>query len=246
MAGRIGAWPAEPPVSRAPARFVLYAQGRTGSHLLMHLLGAHPQLRCDGEVLNRQQWPGAWQWARRAAIRAPDVYLPWRARSAAPLVWGCKVPIATSVRGLARLQRQGWHILFLQRRSRFDRALSWCVASLTGEFQRSDALRPDTISVPIDMFLAQLAFRRQWDDRSTQAMRAVPHVPLMYEDHLVDPTQRAATCARLFTALHLPVIPVETGIRRSFDRPYRELVANYADVLDAFERSEAAHTPDAP
>ena len=33
-------------------RFVLFGQGRTGSKLLVELLHSHPDIHCDGEVLN--------------------------------------------------------------------------------------------------------------------------------------------------------------------------------------------------
>lgn len=227
-------------MTAAPRRFVIYAQGRTGSHLLMHLLAAHPQVQCDGEVLNRDRWPGAWQYARRLALRCPDLYLPWRARDSQAPSWGCKVPIATSPRGLGRLAASDWCVLFLQRRSRFDRALSWCVASLTGEFQRSGAERPAHVTVPEALFREQLAFRLHWDERSTRIMAGIPHVPVCYEDDLVTAERRAVTAERLQTTLRLPIVPVRAETRPSFDRRYEDVVTNYAVLRGLHETFEAA------
>lgn len=215
-------------------RFVIYAQGRTGSHLLMNLLTSHPELECAGEVLNRERWPGLWSTARRAALRLPEIYLPWRARAASHRVWGCKVPIATAATGLARLQAAGWCMLFLQRRSVFDRALSWCVASLTGQFQRPADDRREPLAMPVTvpetMFRRQLAFRTAWDERSQRVMAAIPHVPLFFEDHLADPARWRATSTILQQHLGLPACDVSVTSRRAFDRSYAEVVTNH-DLL---------------
>ncbi|GAB1343716.1 hypothetical protein [Gemmatimonas sp.] len=210
-----------------PRPFVIYAQGRTGSHLLMSLLASHPQVECAGEVLNREQWRGPWQLARRVALRCPDVYLPLRARRATRRSWGCKVPIATSARGLARLASNDWLILFLQRRSRFDRALSWCVASLTGQFQRSRSEAATRITVPEPLFRDQLEFRRHWDAVSQGVMRDIPHLPLMYEDHLAVADLWPSTGTMLFTHLELPHADVQPATKRSLDKSYRDVVTNF-------------------
>lgn len=227
-----------------PRPFVIYAQGRTGSHLLMSLLASHPLVECAGEVLNRGQWTGPWQWARRAALRCPDVYLPLRARRSANRSWGCKVPIATSARGLARLASNDWVILFLQRRSRFDRALSWCVASLTGRFQREPGGAPTPITVPESLFVEQLAFRRHWDTVSQGVMRDIPHLPLVYEDHLASPDAWPTTGAALFSRLELPGSAVKSATKRTLDATYRDVVTNFDALHRLFVEDGGDVVPD--
>ena len=229
-----------------PRPFLIYAQGRTGSHLLMSLLTSHPLVECAGEVLNREQWRGPWQFARRAALRCPDVYLPWRARRSTSRSWGCKVPIATSARGLARLASQDWLILFLQRRSRFDRALSWCVASLTGQFQRERSEAPTSITVPESLFREQLAFRRHWDAVSQGVMRDIPHLPLVYENDLAMPDSWPSTGATLFARLELPYADVRPATRRSLDRSYRDVVTNFDALHRLFVEGGGDEVPGSP
>jgi hypothetical protein len=218
------------------SRFVIYAQGRTGSHLLMSLLASHAQVECAGELLNRQDWPGWQQYLRRGALRAPDWYLPWRARSATRPCWGGKVPIATSPRGLARLQRLGWRVIFLERTSVFDRAVSWCVATLSGRFQSTGKEQAPRLVVPETLFREQLAFRAKWDAESARAMQTIPHLALNYEADLAQSVYWQPTADRLFAYLGVPSLPVAVRTARSWDRRYEDIIENF-EVLRAVHAS---------
>ncbi|WP_145979210.1 hypothetical protein [Gemmatimonas phototrophica] len=220
---------------RASPRFVIYAQGRTGSHLLMSLLGSHSQVECAGELLNRQDWTGWRQYARRAVLRAPDLYLPLRSRAATRLCWGGKVPIATSARGLARLQAQGWCVLFLERTSIFDRAISWCVATLAGRFQSTGREQAPRLLVPEPLFLEQLAFRAYWDRESQRVMQDIPHLRLNYEADLAQPALWQQTASRVCATLGVTSEPLAGQTARSWDRRYDEIVENYDRLLRLYE-----------
>jgi hypothetical protein len=222
-------------MSLPTSRFVIYAQGRTGSHLLMSLLSSHSQVECAGELLNRQDWTGWRQYARRGALRAPDLYLPLRARQATRPCWGGKVPIATSPRGLARLQARGWCVLFLERTSVFDRAISWCVATLAQRFQSTGREQAPRLHVPEPLFLEQLAFRTHWDRESRRIMQDIPHVALNYDADLAQAVHWERTSNRVCTALGLASEPLQGQTARSWDRRYEEIVENYDRLRLIFE-----------
>jgi LPS sulfotransferase NodH len=226
-------------MSLTSPRFVIYAQGRTGSHLLMSLLASHSQIECAGELLNRQDFPGWRQYVRRGALRAPDLYVPRRARRATRPCWGGKVPIATSARGLARLQARGWHILFLERTSVFDRAVSWCVATLAGRFQSTGQEHAPRLHVPEQLFLEQLAFRAYWDRESRRVMQGIPHLRLTYEADLAHPAMWQQTASRVCTALGLANEPLTGHTARSWDRRYEDIVENFDRLQELFESSVA-------
>lgn len=201
----------------------------------MSLLASHSEVECAGELLNRQDWTGWRQYVRRGALRAPDVYLPFRARRATRPCWGGKVPIATSARGLARLQARGWCVLFLERTSVFDRAISWCVATLAGRFQSTGREQAPRLNVPEQLFLEQLAFRSYWDRESHRIMQDIPHLALNYEADLAHPEHWQRTASKVCAALGLASEPFEGRTARSWDRRYEEIVENYGRLQDLFE-----------
>jgi hypothetical protein len=212
------------------AHFVIYAQGRTGSHLLMNLLSSHSQLECAGEVLNRERWPGAWSLARAAALRAPWLYLPRLAARAERTSWGCKVPIATSRSGLQLLHRLGWRLIHLQRRSVFDRATSWCVAHLSGRFQPVGQEQAPRLHVPAALFREQLVFRETWDVRAQQVLRGLPHLSLTYETHLADDARWQDTADLVCDHLHIAREPLTASTRKSWSGGYADIIDNYDEL----------------
>ncbi len=224
------------------AHFVIYAQGRTGSHLLMNLLSSHSQVECAGEVLNRERWPGAWSAARAVALAAPWLYLPRLAANAHRVCWGCKVPIATSRVGLQRLHRRGWRIIHLQRRSVFDRTTSWCVAHLSGRFQPVGQEQAPRLHVPVALFREQVAFREAWDLRVGSVLQDVPHLPLFYEDHLLDDTRRQSTADLVCDHLGIAREPMRASTPRSWSAGYDDIIDNFDELCDVFAKSSRSPT----
>jgi len=119
--------------TRAPIRFLIYCQGRTGSSLLTRLLHQHPQVYCDGELFNPNFY---------GQIRRPYAYVDGCAAAAADgndaiQAYGFKLKfyeltelqrafrrrydVATF---LQTLHAQGWRFIHLQRRDKLAHAYS--------------------------------------------------------------------------------------------------------------------------
>ena len=64
------------------SEFVVFGMGRTGSSLLVSLLDSHPAICCEGEILNHQNWRGAWRPLEWIVRRQPMPYLAYRRRLA--------------------------------------------------------------------------------------------------------------------------------------------------------------------
>lgn len=217
--------------------FVVFGQQRTGSTLLVRLLQSHPQVQCDGELFGNYIWgKGYKRWLRPLVRRFPEPYIRWKAsRSTAP-VYGFKLlvnQVAAPSTLIARLQRSGWQMIHIQRRRLFDVAMSRTVATMTGHwagFQNDGQPAFTSLAVAPERLLQQAQQCITLRQKELVALRTIPHLLVMYEDDLLDDQNRNRICSLIFAALQIEQRPVFTARQRSWDRPYRELVTNYAEL----------------
>ena len=221
-------------------RFVIVNNGRTGSTLLVALLRSHPAIDCQDEILNEGRWQG-WRWPAGWLVRAyPAPFLQWQARRAGKPVYGFKLKTGGQVHDLGRtlrsLHRRGWRLIYLHRRDALEQTLSWCVAQASGHWQATagqPARTGNAVTLDVDGFLHDLATCVQ--DRQTLAalMADLPHLPLVYEDDLQHSEQWPATRARLCAWLGVAPAPLTSPVAKTWERPYAQVVTNYADILAA-------------
>ncbi len=233
-----------------PTRFIVLCHARTGSTLLGSLLAAHPQIAWAGEYfkpLKRQSsrslrgriiYQVAWQH--------PRPYLAGRAACSHRPAYGCKLAphyVADIERTVPLLQHRGWRIIHLRRRDVFQGALSGCVASsLRHWVTPTDNTAPTASALHIEptVFLTRLRNRVYLEELELRSVADVPHLEITYEDDLADPGRWPATTDRIFASLGLPSVPVQPAVRQTWDRPYQEIVTNYAELVEAVRSSELA------
>jgi len=225
-------------------KFVIFGQARTGSTLLVRLLQSHPQVQCDGEILGNHLWGRRQKRFLRPIVRRfPEPYILWRAsRSTAP-AYGFKLllnQVAAPSTIIARLQRLGWQIIHIQRSRLFDIAMSRIVASMTkhwGEFRNDGQPTITGLVVEPEYLLQQAQQCIDLQQKELVALRTIPYLRVTYEDDLLDDQSRNHICSIIFTALQVEQRQVFTARQRSWDRPYSELVTNFAE-LQALMESE--------
>ncbi len=232
-----------------PTRFIVLCHARTGSMLLGSLLAAHPQIAWVGEYfkpIRRRARSGLrGQLTYTLAYQYPWIYLNWRAVRSRRQAFGCKLMphyVADVDLTVAQLQRNGWRIIYLRRRNVFQSTLSECVASALRHWVTTDATVPTapTLHVEPTVFLTKLHNRLQLEELEQRRMADVPYLEITYEDDLADPGRWSATTDRIFASLGLPSVPVQPAVRQTWDRPYQEIVTNYAELVEAVRSSELA------
>ncbi len=237
-------------MSQPEIRFVVVANGRTGSTLLVNLLRSHPAIQCEDEILNERRWRGGCRplgWLARAF---PLPYLAWRARRATQPVFGFKLKTGGQVPDLGRtlhsLHHHGWRLIYLQRRDVLQQTLSWSVAQASGCWQTTaeQPRAPYTITLDVDDFLRDL--RTCVKDRQLLAdlILQLPHLPLNYEDDLAHGDRWPATVARLCAFLSVAPAPLTSRTAKTWEQPYSEVVTNYADILAAVAASPFVYLVD--
>lgn len=237
-------------MSQPEIRFVVVANGRTGSTLLADLLRSHPAIQCEDELLNERRWRGRCRplgWLVRAL---PMPYLAWRAGRVTQPVFGFKLKTGGQVHDLGRtlhsLHRRGWRLISLSRRAALPQTFSWAVAQATGRWQRTanGEAPPQRVTLDATSFLRDLHTCVADRQALADLLRPLPHLALTYEDDLADRGQWPTTGARLCAFLNVAPVPLTSRIVKTWERPYTEVVTNYAEILAAVAAGPFAYLVD--
>jgi hypothetical protein len=217
-------------------RFVLFAQGRTGSELLVDLLNSSPQIYCEGEIfLNRK-------------VLFPRLFIEGCCARSKRSVYGFKVKIyqLTKDQGVKDVKRfmtdlhdEGWRIIYLQRKNILRQALSYLRGVHRNSFL-SDGSRIGKIPVDCDRLIELLDERAVRLKNEAEVLRDLPHVRVIYENDLLTGDHHQRTVDRLFDYLGVPRVQVETKLRRTSSDRLSDMIENYAQVSDVIGRTEYA------
>jgi hypothetical protein len=225
-----------------PISFVIFAQGRTGSTLLVDLISSHPRVHCDDEILSRRVvWPTAWVTSQRAKFPSQHYgfkvkpYQLTEEQHVDPEIW---VP---------RMAARGWRVIHLWRRNVLRHALSNMVAEHVGSFvfRSKEPPKPRDLVVDTDMLVGAMATRTEMIELERAVLSNVPHVSVCYEDDLLDPARHQATLDRLSEQLGLPSARAHTEVRRITEKDLRDMIANYDDVAQVVAATQWAPLLDA-
>jgi LPS sulfotransferase NodH len=223
-------------------RFVLFGQGRTGSKLLVELLHSHPDIHCDGEVLNGFYWN---RFSRRLLLPLwryhPLPLFRRNARNSHSMAYGFKLfndHIRWPHRVLSSLYGEGWRIIHRQRRDLVAQTISGEVARQTRRWHRhsGNTVAPTFITIDPNEFSADLQKRLTRSAQIEQLLADIPHLDITYEDDLADPADWEPLSVRLLDYLGTPVLPLTTRMVKTWEQPYSEMILNYAELMAAAQR----------
>jgi LPS sulfotransferase NodH len=230
----------------------VFAQGRTGSTLLVQLLDSHPSVVCDGEIFSPNRF---------GRIRHLDRHLRGSIGLASPRGkhYGFKVkPYQLTFHGvdvrtfLERRAAEGWNIVHLVRSNFVRHALSTTIAEQRGYAHAdrgSEAAARELVSVyRLDamQLVTDARGRCEMLRLETQALDGIRHHTVEYECDLLHTDAHQATADGVFRYLGLPPSPVSTRLARLSADDLTTRIANYDEVLAAVERSEFAGMLAAP
>jgi hypothetical protein len=225
-------------------RFVIYGQGRSGSSVLLDLIGSHPDVYCESEIFNRKV---------AASLVWPDRYLEARAALSPRPVYGCKMKIyqMTDDQGIEDphqfmldLHARGWKVIHLVREDLFRKALSLVVAESRGQFldRRTDeGGGVSTIRIDPARLVAAVRERGSADEAERAALEGIPHIRVTYERDLLDAANHQAVSDRVLAYLGLPSAPVVTRYVRTSRNRISDYIENYAEVFEVVRNSEYAN-----
>lgn len=239
----------------AQTRFLIYAQARTGSSLLVDLLRHQPAVTCDGEIL-KSHIPGLMPALRVRTRRtlATHAQMAWRARRASTPAYGFKLLVyQMSSLGLwspRSFHRRGWQLINLRRRNIWRQALSNLLARHNRQWHRTKGSPPPLPPpvIPWPLLTRQLDNLAIQSARETYALKDIPFLSLTYEDDLETATSWASAINKIWSYLELPGTPspIQANLARTYDEPLERIIPNYADLCRALFSSPYAHLVDKP
>jgi hypothetical protein len=219
-------------------KFLIFAQGRTGSSLLVDVLNTSSVVRCEREILSKRVlWPRLFVEGRAAAHR--------------PAVYGFKVKIyqLTEAQGirdpgewLRSMDQAGWRLIYLRRSNLLRHALSSFAAERNEGYQFVGATRPpkEPLHIDIGLLLDRLGFRKDMLRAESDALRGLEYETVVYEDDLMDSDSQQATLNRLSGYLRVPAADVAIERHRINVGELRSLVANFEEMQQALLGTEWA------
>ncbi len=219
-------------------KFLIFGLGRSGSSLLVNLLNAHPAIHCDSEIFHRKH---RWQ---RIKHRYPFLILTFRQflarRRASTSVYGFKLfksQVDDPDQMIHRFHADGWRIVYLQRLSIFDQAISDIVAHRTHRFHgKIGQAEQETHPFPIEpeLFLQQMRIKTKSTQQCKDIMASVPHLHIIYERDLATPDcwQKTLESAYTYIGIAPSATPAYTSVTKPWVRPYSELITNYTELVE--------------
>lgn len=218
-------------------RFIVFAQGRTGSTLLGHLLTCAPGLRCDGEMLAYE-------------VRAPVTYMNGRSRMARVATYGFKVKIYqltdrqhVDPRSFLRdMSYKGWKILYLHRDNPLRQVLSNMSGKRDGWHFRSPRPHSDQrLRVDVSALLSALEARARWTADERRALDGLEFLDVSYERDLSDPERHQATVDRICEFLGVPSGPVRARTAKRLPGTISDVATNPDEIRRALTGTDFEH-----
>lgn len=220
-------------------KFIVFAQGRTGSTLLADLLRSHPEVYFADEIFA----------SRVRSTRLVAERMRWRhARHA--VGFHVKIYQLVDVQGISDagawlrgMHRHGWRVIALRRQNLLRQVLSNMTAQLTNRYEDRSA-DGDFVRVRLHVnpeeLLHWIGVRAAAGADEAAALDGVPHLALSYEDDLQDASSWTPTTERVFSYLDLAPVPVVSSLRRQNPDDLASLIANYDEVKGALMGTDYA------
>jgi len=227
--------------SCADNRFIVFAQGRTGSWLLRDLLNCHQSIQADKEVL---QYP----------VVSPNRVLQGLSSKSAGDVYGCHIQIKQirDTQGLSvepfltNLHQTGWKIIYLRRENYLRQSVSSMLAVQRRVWKsRQDVSLGQTEntlhSIDCDALLEWLHERDRNQKQEALALQKLPYLELVYERDLRCAEQHQTTAEKIFEYLGLEPVMVSSSLKRLGTDNLAEQIQNYDEMVAMLKSNGYAH-----
>ncbi len=134
---------------------------------------------------------------------------------------------------LLDLHQQGWKVIYLKRVNSLRQAVSFLVANTRNEWigTKKNTLQ-EKIHIDCDELLAKMERLENALQKDDEIVAPVPHLPLVYEDHLINSEQHQATLNQVFEYLGIDSAPIYTNMSKTSSSK------NLADIIDNYEEVE--------
>jgi hypothetical protein len=135
---------------------------------------------------------------------------------------------------LRRLQESGWQVILLERSDLLQQAISHLRAARTRyHYHRGDAVTFSPMVIDPMAIVATMFVLEEDIDFLRSALSDVPHLALVYEDHLAEPAQQQRAVDRICRHLGLPAARASSDLVKITPRSTSEQVVNFRELAIA-------------
>lgn len=206
-------------------KFVIFAQGRSGSTLLVDLLKSHPSVHCSGEIMLEWRWLPLWSIGARMVWSRADTY-GFKLLSYQPE--GVQA-MAGAAPMLDRLIDRGFQVVYLHREDVLRHALSQLNARFNN-FSGFDGPASRKLQVEREAllwWLEAIARQRRVDD---ELMAEREHLDVTYEADLEDRSRWQPLLDRFCSFVDLPSAVPSSNMTKVSSTRLSDLVANREEL----------------
>ncbi|QDO99977.1 hypothetical protein [Thalassotalea sp. PS06] len=223
-------------------KFVIFAQGRTGSTVLVDLINSHPDIFCYGEIL--------------ASTVVRNVSDPVRyARGLTAFTKTDAVGFKVKVYQLEKAHKQdpgkvlkdftgqGWKIVYLHRDNLLEHAISDLRSEKTGTYHHTTKgeKKQSLVDINFDEVERVVKFREKCQAAEQKALVGLDYFDISYEQHLSDAEKQTDTLNRLFSYLGLPEHQVTTRFNKVIKPDLSKVIVDYAQLEQRLKESPYQH-----
>jgi len=221
---------------KTKTKFVIFGQGRSGSTLLKQLLDSHPEIKCEGELLNIKDGYLPNELMLKLVYRIPFPFFNYRKWIAKYPVYGFTLLFYQywpQNYMLNKLVRNGWKIIYLTRNDSFSQSLSHLVAKQTSVWHRrnDDQEKETKVRINPEEFLNWIKQLQKNKSTENEIIKSLNHFEVVYENDMIREDMWSKTTARIFEYLGVYPAPAMANLKKTYSRPYSEIVENYEDLL---------------
>jgi len=222
--------------------FIIFGQSRSGSTLLMDLIKSHPEINCETELFNYLELFPKFKPLRSLFRSFPLPYIYYRAKKTQKAVYGFKLfffQVHNPEKCLAQLARKNWKFIHIKRQNLLRQSLSNIIAMETNHWHRRVENKPsvEKIEIKPERLLHVLKNRTAWKLKEKKLIEKYNHITITYEDDLMDKDKWQQTANKVFRYLEIDPIEVNSELKKTYKKPYTELILNFAELKKAVQNS---------
>ena len=219
-------------------KFIIFTHQRSGSTLLVDLLGSHPKIDCEGELLLDKMF-------------SPMSYITKRQRTSQADGFGFKLQphhftyqnIENPDSFLQELAELKYKTIILKRQNIFRSALSLLYAIKSGKFHR-DTRIGGIHSVKVFIDPDELLENIHWIEHNIEALDRYaadyPHLEIIYETDLMDDDCHQNTVNRISDFIGIPRANAETNFVRIMPGDFSTFVRNAEEINEVIGKTKYA------
>ena len=220
-------------------RFIIFAQGRSGSTALRSLLTNHPDVVCEGELLMRKKfWPI--DFIEGKAYRHTKTGRTWGFKLK---WWHPKKKQNQYTTSLVRhLHHSGWKIVYLERKNILFQALSTLSGKArrsnqqNNKWRRSGKENPSPPSIDVSKLEDYVESRKNQREKEKEALSGLPYHHVIYERDLLRPNAHQRTLDELCSFLQLQKSKADINFKKMGGGSIGKYAKNKADVRKEIDR----------